>query len=121
MKNFITCKICGNKLKGRQTYFCSVKCKNNAHQSYQSQKKRGFDRKIKIIKLLGGKCSICGYKRNIAALTFHHKDSSMKQFKLDVRSLSNRTFSKIENELRKCVLVCHNCHAELHYPKHNLE
>jgi hypothetical protein len=121
MNIVITCKICGNKLDGKQTYYCSIKCKNRAHQSYQSQKERGFNRKIEIIQSLGGKCSICGYKRNSAALTFHHKNPLEKEFKLDVRSLSNRTLSKIKNELKKCVLICHNCHAELHNPQHNLE
>ena len=121
MNKFISCKICGKQLNGRQRFFCSMKCKNKVHQSYPSQKERGINRKIDIIESLGGKCSICGYKRNSAALTFHHNDPSIKEFKLDVRSLSNRTFSKIENELKKCVLICHNCHAELHHPQHNLE
>jgi 5-methylcytosine-specific restriction endonuclease McrA len=121
MNKIINCKICDNKLNGKQTHYCSIRCKNKAHQSYQSQKERGINRKVRIIKSLGGQCSICGYKRNITALTFHHNNPFKKQFKLDVRSLSNRTFSKIERELQKCILVCHNCHAELHNPQHNLE
>ena len=121
MNKIITCKICGNKLKGKQTFFCSTSCKNKAHQSYSFQKIRGKERKLELIKILGGKCSVCGYKKNLAALTFHHKNPSKKEFKLDVRSLSNRKFSKITDELKKCTLVCHNCHAEIHNPNHNLE
>jgi len=71
--------------------------------------------------MFGGKCAICGYKKNMTALTFHHKDPNKKEFKLDIRSLSNRTFSKIQLELTKCILVCHNCHSELHYPEYSLE
>jgi len=121
MKNNINCRICGNKLKGKQLMYCSTKCKNKAHQSYDSQKERGLSRKIEIVRKFGGKCSICGYKANLSALTFHHKDRKKKEFKLDMRSLSNRKFSKIEDELSKCILVCHNCHAEIHNPQHNLE
>ena len=121
MKKIITCKICNKTLKGRQTHYCSIFCKNKAHQSYFSQKKRGFQRKKEIIDTFGGKCTLCGYRKNFAALTFHHKDPKIKSFKLDVRSLSNRKFSKIKDELKKCMLICHNCHAELHNPQCDLE
>jgi hypothetical protein len=121
MKQIINCSICGNSLKGKQTLFCSTFCKNKGHQSYQSQKDRGQNRKKEIIKDFGGKCSICGYKKNLSALTFHHKDPKRKEFKLDIRSLSNRKLDNITQELSKCILVCHNCHSELHHPEYNLE
>jgi hypothetical protein len=66
--------------------------------------------------MAGGKCSICGYKRNLAALSFHHVEGNKKDFKLDARSLSNLTIKKIEEEFRKCTLLCSNCHAEIHNP-----
>ncbi len=100
--------------------FCSSLCKNKAHQSYNAQQNRGLRRKKEIIQLLGGKCSRCGYNKNLSALTFHHKDPKNKKFKLDIRSLSNRKYVFIEKEIDKCILLCHNCHAELHYPQHNL-
>jgi len=121
MNNIISCKICGKKLKGKQTLYCSLTCKNNAHQSYDAQKLRGIKRKIELVKLLGGQCSICGYKKNSSALTFHHKDPNKKEFKLDIRSLSNRKLPKIQKEIEKCALLCHNCHAEIHFPQHDLE
>jgi hypothetical protein len=71
--------------------------------------------------MLGGQCEICGYKKNLSALAFHHIDPEKKKFKLDVRSLSNRTEAKILEELDKCKLLCHNCHAEVHNPEYNLE
>lgn len=120
MKLMTNCKICSKKLQGRQSMYCSIFCKNKAHQSYSAQKNRGLKRKLLLIDLSGGKCSICGYKKNLSALTFHHTDSHKKDFKLDMRSLSNRKFSFINKEFKKCILLCHNCHAELHNPKHNL-
>jgi hypothetical protein len=116
MNKSIYCKICTKKLKGKQTFYCSIFCKNRYHQSYPQQKARGLKRKKELIEKFGGKCTICGYKKNLAALAFHHIDGSKKEFKLDARSLSNRTEARIQNELMKCTLLCHNCHAELHNP-----
>ena len=38
--------------------------------------------KIQAIKLLGGRCSICGYNKCIDALEFHHENPNEKEFKL---------------------------------------
>lgn len=108
------CKICSKNLSGKQSLYCSITCKNAAHQSYDAQKKRGLQRKIYFVTELGGKCTECGYQKNLAGLAFHHLHG--KEFQLDVRSLSNRKLNAILAELRKCVLLCHNCHAEVHNP-----
>lgn len=110
------CIVCGEHLFGRQMRFCSSTCKNGYHQSYASQKQRGLARKLELVRAKGGQCSICGYRKNLGALAFHHTDSASKDFKLDMRSLSNRKLRFVLAELDKCVLVCHNCHAELHNP-----
>jgi len=114
MKKRYNCKICNKELIGKQTLYCSQICKNSFHQSYPAQKKRGLDRKLRLVEMLGGECSRCSYATNLAALAFHHLGS--KEFKLDVRSLSNRKIDHILKEVAKCRLLCHNCHAELHNP-----
>ena len=76
---------------------------------------------MQLVKAVGGRCSICRYRKNLAALAFHHANSQSKDFKLDMRILSNRTLESILAELDKCILVCHNCHAELHNPQLNLD
>jgi hypothetical protein len=118
MKNGSNCCICGTRLAGKQTLYCSIACKNSFHQSYPAQKKRGLERKLRFVQELGGKCSHCGYATNLAGLAFHHLRG--KEFKLDVRSLSNRKIGPILNELAKCKLLCHNCHAEVHNPNLDL-
>lgn len=71
-------------------------------------------RKLLLLKYHGGSCSKCGYNKNISALDFHHiKD---KLFQLDLRNLSNRTFSSLFKESLKCEVLCANCHRENHYP-----
>ncbi len=116
------CSICNKKLVGRQTKFCSRVCRNQEinkrHKNYEAQQIRGADRKIALIKEMGGKCEICGYHKNYSALTFHHKDPSEKKMTLDVRTMSNSSMVGIKEEAAKCQLLCFNCHMEVHYP-HN--
>ena len=121
MNELSNCKICGKPLSGKQKKFCSVSCKNKDLQSYEAQQQRGLQRKLQIIRSAGGQCTICGYKKNIAALVFHHTDSNEKDFKLDMRSLSNRKLESVLMEISKCILVCANCHAELHNPHLNFD
>lgn len=121
MNKIITCIICDKPLKGKQTKFCSSFCKNNSLQSYKAQQARGLKRKKLIVKKFGGHCSVCGYGKNLSALTFHHINPKKKSFQLDLRSLSNRKQSRIDIEAKKCILVCNNCHAEMHNLRHNLE
>ena len=116
MKRKSNCVVCGTALKGRQTHFCSITCKNKHHQCYDAQKSRGLARKLELVREAGGCCTLCGYSKNLAALTFHHTDADEKDFKLDMRSLSNRKLEAVRAEVEKCVLVCQNCHAELHNP-----
>lgn len=81
---------------------------------YLKQKERALTRKLELIEAKGGKCEICGYDKNIAALELHHLDPSKKSFQLDARHLGNTTIDKLLEEADKCILVCANCHRELH-------
>lgn len=114
------CALCNNKLTGQKKKFCSVKCKNKVLQSYDRQVSRGIARKLKLIAEYGSKCSKCGYNKNMAALAFHHTNPSDKVFKMDIKTISNRSWKKCLAESKKCILVCHNCHMELHYPQFDL-
>jgi len=61
----------------------------------------------------GGKCEICGYDRCIEALEFHHKSISSKDFGISAKGYT-RSWKKVMEELDKCIIVCANCHRELH-------
>lgn len=68
--------------------------------------------KIKLVEYKGGECERCGYKKCIDALDFHHRDPNEKDFTIGGKSWS---FDRLKNEADKCILVCANCHREIHY------
>lgn len=65
------------------------------------------------IQYKGGQCSLCGYNHCPAALEFHHRDPKRKDFGVSMNGLT-RAWSKVQTEIDKCVLVCANCHREIH-------
>jgi hypothetical protein len=81
---------------------------------------RARDNKLKLVSVMGRACLHCGYSRNLAALEFHHRDRSNKDFQLDARTLANRKWTDIVAEAAKCDLLCSNCHAEEHNPNWTL-
>jgi len=110
------CEICDRRLTGRQSKYCSQKCKAQSHgYSYEQQQARAKRRKAELIKAKGGACSNCGYNRSQCALSFHHRDPSKKSFGLDARRIANRAWKRVLAEAEKCDLLCLNCHAELHF------
>ena len=114
------CLVCEAELTGRQTKFCSRRCKNaftnNKHQNYVSQQHRGNLRRQLLIQQKGGRCEQCGYSSNRAALAFHHLNPAAKSFPLDLRNCSNTSWEALVAEASKCLLLCLNCHAEIHNP-----
>lgn len=70
----------------------------------------------KIVELIAEKksygCSICGYNRCKASLDFHHINPKTKSFALS--KAADFFLDKVILELDKCILVCANCHGEIH-------
>lgn len=75
--------------------------------------KRRRKLKAMVVEYKGGKCILCGYKRSMWAFDLHHIDEATKEFGLSTRGLT-RSWEKIKAEADKCVLVCANCHREIH-------
>lgn len=68
-------------------------------------------KKIRIINSLGSKCTCCG-NNNILDLEFHHVSGDKEN---NISTMINTRFSNVKKEISKCVLLCRNCHAELHF------
>ncbi|MDP1709789.1 MAG: HNH endonuclease signature motif containing protein [Candidatus Komeilibacteria bacterium] len=66
-----------------------------------------------VIEYKGGKCQLCGYSRCPNAFDLHHIDEKQKDFSLSKDGLT-RSWERTKKEADKCILVCANCHRELH-------
>lgn len=73
--------------------------------------------KKQAVEALGGKCFKCGYSKCMAALDFHHVDPAEKEFQIS----SYRKRDLLLKELKKCVLVCKNCHVAIHQEEREIK
>lgn len=80
--------------------------------SYEYVKNSRARLKQRLVYIMGDKCCLCGYNKCITALEFHHKNPEEKDFSL--ASNANIGFEKACEEIKKCILVCANCHREIH-------
>ena len=80
--------------------------------SVDSVHRRRHRLKEMAIEYKGGKCEKCGYDKCKNALDFHHTDPTKKEFTV---SSANKSWESIKKELDKCIMVCANCHREIHF------
>jgi transposase len=92
-------------LEGRGYYRCK-RCRSAA----VAKRRRTIKRQL--VEEAGGACALCGYSRWIGALQFHHVESHSKEFHLAQGGYS-RSIARSRVEMRKCVLLCANCHSEV--------
>ena len=112
------CEICEEKFETKSStriycYKCSgdsTRQDNNTRKHQKTILRRSM--KLQAVKLLGGKCCKCGYNKCIDALEFHHENQDEKEFKLG--SGNTMSWKDYKSEAMKCILVCSNCHKEIH-------
>jgi RNase P subunit RPR2 len=93
------------KFYGHKRSICA-KC----HSQYNLEK--GREKRKRAVTSLGGKCTACGFNRFLCSLDIHHVDPDEKD--VAFTHMRSWAWSKIEKEIKKCVLLCKNCHAALH-------
>lgn len=69
--------------------------------------------RAKAVEYKGGKCQICSYNTCIEALDFHHINPKTKSFGISASGIT-RAWHKVKSEIDKCVMICANCHREVH-------
>lgn len=90
-----------------ETLIQKVKTKTKSESVVEWRRRQ----KIKLIEYKGGCCEKCGYNKSISALQFHHLNPDEKDFQIGGSSYS---FEKLKIEVDKCIMVCSNCHIEIH-------
>lgn len=81
--------------------------------SYARLKRRRRHLKVLAVICMGGKCTVCGYNKSYKALDFHHLNPEMKDFSISSKP-GGCSWASIKSEISKCVLLCSNCHREVH-------
>jgi hypothetical protein len=107
-----------NQQKNKKCLTCGKELISNSDKKFKdccgscrvSKKRKKY--KEMGVEYKGGYCIVCGYKKCTRALHFHHLDPSSKDF--TVSSGHTRSWEKMKIELDKCVLLCSNCHSEVH-------
>ena len=105
------CAKCGKKFAPKK----QAKTRRYCYECQPETKTISYRKLIKKWSLdyKGNKCKYCGYDRCEEALEFHHINPEEKDFALSDRNLK-LDWEEIKKELDKCVLVCSNCHREIH-------
>lgn len=96
-----------------------VECGSGKYKRFKCKKcivdaviKKRHKNKQELVEYKGGKCEICGYDKCIDALEFHHLDPKEKEFGISNGNI--KSLEKLKKEADKCILLCSNCHRELH-------
>ena len=97
------CKIDGCNKKHYGNDLCVSHWRTWNHQSI----------KKKLIEIMGGKCRACGGVFHPASFDFHHLDPKQKDFSV-TNGFNNKSFDDINEEAKKCILLCANCHRAEH-------
>ncbi len=71
--------------------------------------------KKRIIYVMGGCCALCGYDKCSDAMELHHIDPTKKDFTFSQEFLCRDWNKYVLPELKKCILLCANCHREIHF------
>jgi hypothetical protein len=71
-------------------------------------------RKFVFNSKLNKRCKLCGYTGHPVSLDYHHEDDT-KEFAIAEGHKYGYSINKIKEEIKKCIILCANCHRTLHY------
>ena len=71
-------------------------------------------RKANLRSVFHSKCCLCGFDEVQEALEFHHINPEEKEFSIGNGLNQTKALSAQLAEIKKCILVCSNCHRGIH-------
>lgn len=84
-----------------------------------SRRKRGYYEamrfKVEAVNGFNG-CCLCPEK-DPCCLDFHHRDEEQKRFTISLKWGNGTGWEKIAREMKRCVVLCANCHRKDHAGK----
>lgn len=117
------CEICKAKIGKLRKYCkpCASEINKESHRRYQQKHKETLKTKRKekerenreyVSRDKEKGCQICGYSKSKKALHYHHLDASQKVS--GISRMYYGTLKALKQEMDKCILLCSNCHHEVH-------
>ena len=102
------CKVCAKKAYAEKHY-------QNNIELYKERSKKSVNKHIQTYKAYKATlvCTKCEEDRSWC-LAFHHMDPSKKDIEVSAMVRLNSR-KRLQAEMDKCIVLCHNCHADLHY------
>jgi len=90
-------------------------CLNHKTAALARQRRRKRDARLYLqARKRAEKCSRCG-ESDVRCLDFHHRPRHVKVAGLARLATDGAAIKTIERELKKCVVLCKNCHAKEHF------
>lgn len=93
-------------------HYLKNKNKYKARAKVSNKKARKKNKHLVNTYKLNKGCSVCGYNKCYAALDFHHVDE--KKENISIMARQSYSWNNIQKEIDKCIVICSNCHRELH-------
>lgn len=120
------CEKCGVEFKPEfRTKYCFLCLEQNIKKQKSNSTTRRMIRNREFIKNYkkDKRCEICGYNKYPRILDFHHRKKEEKNQGVCFLAKSLRNIDTIKKEIDKCMILCPNCHRELHLleRRHNKE
>jgi hypothetical protein len=102
------------KFKREHPNYYAEWAKDNYHNNPGAKERIRFNKQTRMreLGLVKERCAKCGEQR-YHLLDYHHIDPNLKSFSLV--EYNKHTREEIESEIKKCVVLCSNCHRDFHY------
>ena len=96
--------IYSNGSSGDREY-CNLCQKKKVMERVEKHRQMAYD-------MFGRECKVCNYSKCLNALEYHHLDPSTKEG--TPSRILYRSWDNVVKELSGCILLCANCHREVH-------
>jgi len=105
------CSKCKENKNDSDFYLKNGKLRHQCKECHKREIRNLQQEKRKLINSYKTECEICGFKKYKSALHFHHPNDDKSY---EPSRLNRNSIKIIKKELKKCIVLCANCHSALH-------
>ena len=121
--NIVLCRFCKKEIPNNERksgkVLCSKECRDKQRMKniLKYRSKSNLAKDFREFKESFG-CCICKYNKHGGSLDFHHIDPNKKLYRISKTNWGKQS-KEYFSEVKKCILICKNCHYELHTILHD--